>query len=249
VKPLASRVALLLCPLLACLAPGSPAPVQSAPASDVLRRESIAFEDGTAEFVVRTAHAEGPRPLILALHYGGPPTRWHGGGLIRKLVGPAFRELDAVIVAPTCPGGGWTRPRCEAIALRVLDHALASYPVDRARVLVTGFSMGGMGTWHFATRHAQRFSAAVPVAGRPLEHELPGIPVWALHSSDDEIVPIAPSQAAASRLAERDPRSHLEIVAGITHHQTARFAEPLARAVPWVRGIWSGKRLGARSQP
>ncbi len=52
-------------------------------------------------------------------------------------------------------------------ALDVLDHALADLPVDRDRVLLTGHSMGGHGTWHVGLAHSDRFAAAAPEAGWP----------------------------------------------------------------------------------
>jgi poly(3-hydroxybutyrate) depolymerase len=233
------RLALLLAlGLAACQPTQKPVLAPVAAGSEELRQETIRVAGANAEFVVRLPAAKGRRPLILALHYGGKPTPWYGEGLIERLVGPAFRELDAVIVAPTCLDGSWASVRCEAIAIGVLEHALASYPVDPERVLVTGFSMGGMGTWHLASKYPDRFSAALPVAGRPPAGPLPSIPVWALHSTDDELISIGPSQAVFPALTARDPRSHLEVIEGVTHYQTSGFADPLARAVPWIRSIW-----------
>ncbi|MBM3314121.1 hypothetical protein FJY70_05975, partial [candidate division WOR-3 bacterium] len=52
-------------------------------------------------------------------------------------------------------------------AIEVLDRALAGLPVDRDRVLLTGHSMGGHGTWHIGLAQADRFAAAAPEAGWP----------------------------------------------------------------------------------
>jgi poly(3-hydroxybutyrate) depolymerase len=229
VLPVALWIGLALAPELAL--------AQAAPAPDVLRRQTIQVNGAEVNFVVRMPRTAGPRPLILALHFGGTPTRFYGLGLIRDLMGPAFAELDPVIVAPTCFDGSWQRPRCEANALAVLDLALRDYPVDPARVLVSGFSMGGVGTWHFATKFPERFMAGIPVASRPPTRALPTIPMWALHSTDDEIFPIARTLDAIRPLLERDPRSVFEVIEGVTHFQTARFAEPLSRSVDWVRGV------------
>lgn len=53
----------------------------------------------------------------------------------------------------------------EVDTFEALDHALAHYPLDPARVSVRGFSMGGAATWHIAAHHAGRWSAAAPGAG------------------------------------------------------------------------------------
>jgi hypothetical protein len=49
--------------------------------------------------------------------------------------------------------------------LRTLDWALAHYPIDPARVSITGISMGGTGAAHFALRFTDRFSAGAALAG------------------------------------------------------------------------------------
>jgi len=75
------------------------------------------------------------------------------------------------------------------------------------------------------------------VAGRPPTRALPTLPIWALHSTADEVIPIGPTRVAIDRLLERDPRCVLEVIDDVTHFETARFAEPLARAVAWIRGV------------
>jgi len=52
-------------------------------------------------------------------------------------------------------------------AIEVLNHALTDLPIDRDRVLLTGHSMGGHGTWHVGLTHADLFAAAAPEAGWP----------------------------------------------------------------------------------
>src|SRR5262245_46076997 len=105
-------------------------------------------------------------PLVLALHYGGSPNR-AGHGVLSILVAPAFSALGAIIVAPDSVGGPWSEPENERAVNALLDAVQASYRIDKRRVAVTGFSMGGAGVWHFAGKYPERFSAAIPVAGRP----------------------------------------------------------------------------------
>ena len=42
-----------------------------------------------------------------------------------------------------------------------------SYAIDQKKVVVTGFSMGGRGTWDWADKYPDRFSAAIPISGTP----------------------------------------------------------------------------------
>lgn len=49
-------------------------------------------------------------------------------------------------------------------ALEVLELGAARFEHDPARVYLTGHSMGGWGTWHVASLHADRFAAIGPAA-------------------------------------------------------------------------------------
>ena len=41
-----------------------------------------------------------PRPLVLALHPGGPPMKGYGAWFAAEIVSPALGTLDPIVVAP-----------------------------------------------------------------------------------------------------------------------------------------------------
>ncbi len=53
----------------------------------------------------------------------------------------------------------------ETDVLEAIDWACEHYPVDRNRIVLMGFSMGGAGVWHLAAHYPDRFVAASPGAG------------------------------------------------------------------------------------
>src|SRR5688572_12387754 len=83
-----------------------------------------------------------PVPLVLALHFGGNPAG-AGSGVLNILVRPALEELGAIIVAPDSVGGQWTTAENERAVNLLLDGVLNSYNIDRKKIVVTGFIMGG----------------------------------------------------------------------------------------------------------
>jgi predicted peptidase len=183
-------------------------------------------------------------PLVLALHFGtgGGPSTGAGRAVLDILVGPGLEELGAIIVAPDSIGRGWDTADNERGVNTLLDGVLASYSIDDKKIVVTGFSMGGHGTWHFASKFPERFSAAVPLAGRPPE-SVAGwkVPVLAIHSRNDQVVPIGPAEMRIAELKKTGARAELIALTGITHYETYRFVDSLKRAVPWLRETWAGK--------
>jgi predicted peptidase len=68
-----------------------------------------------------------------------------------------------------------------------------------------GYSLGGIGTWHFATAFRDRFMAAIPMASAPRRanpEAARDLPLYVIHSQADRILPIEDDAAAVKRLRE-----------------------------------------------
>jgi predicted peptidase len=182
-----------------------------------------------------------PVPLILALHFGvqGGSASGTGRDVVQVLIGPALADLGAIIVAPDSVRGDWSSPENEKAVNALLDMILAHYSIDKKKVVVTGFSMGGTGTWHFAEKYPERFSAAIPVAGRPPASASGWrLPVLAIHSRDDQVVPFDPTAARIDELQKAGVNAKLIPLTGITHYETYRFRDALRQGVSWLREVW-----------
>lgn len=182
-------------------------------------------------------------PLILALHYGGSPSRGKGAAYLKTLVEPAFRDLGALILAPDCPGQDWTDPRSVAAVLVLLDHAMRTWPVDPERTAVTGYSMGAMGAWHLAQEHPERFRAAIPVSGAPLQDKPVVIPVYTILSDHDEVIEGGPARRAVKAMRREGVEARVVMLPdGPSHYRFEDFVLPLRRSVKWLQKVWSEPR-------
>ena len=76
-----------------------------------------------------------------------------------------LERLEAIVVAPGGHFNAMYRDVGEADVMRVTDWAIAHYPIDEARVTITGPSMGGIGSAACALHHPDRFAAAEPLCG------------------------------------------------------------------------------------
>ncbi len=178
-------------------------------------------------------------PLVLALHYGGPVSPHYSTPFVTQLIQPGLDELGAVIVAPDCPGQGWSDPESEAVALWITDRVAQQLQTDPDRRMVTGFSMGGAGAWHMAARFADQFQVAVPIAGHPGElAPSVDIPIYAIHGTHDEVMPIGATDSAVSDLNLRGVRATLIAADGVTHYDTSRYVALLQGAVRAIEQQW-----------
>jgi len=185
-----------------------------------------------------------PCPLILALHYGGQVTPYYGKAFLRSLVLPALRDLDAVMIAPDCPGEGWTDPASERAVITLLQAIQKDYPINHRRLIITGYSMGATGTWDLVFKHHGLFAAAIPVSGMPprgITLNDPGTPVFVIHSRDDELFPLEAVRKFVRACESQKLPVELRVVAGLSHYRFDQFAPALREAVPWVKRIWESQ--------
>lgn len=104
-------------------------------------------------------------PLVLALHgYNGSPQ-----GIIEAFLDSKSRsakaEVDGFVVAPEAHGNTFYRGPGEYEAMSVLRLVRETFPIDEARISVTGVSMGGTGAAQLALRYSDTFAAAAPFCG------------------------------------------------------------------------------------
>lgn len=74
----------------------------------------------------------------------------------------------------------------------LIDEMVAKYDIDRNRVYISGFSMGGMFTYHAMNRMADTFAAFAPISGYPMgggnyTSSRP-VPIIHTHGTTDDVV-------------------------------------------------------------
>lgn len=168
---------------------------------------------------------EGPFPTVLMLHGWGASAHdlfslapfMHGGGaLVLCPQGPVSFEI-----AQGVPGFGWwpitqeREPEGAAFgeARRLLraffDGACQRYPVDRRKVVVLGFSQGGVMAFDLALAAPEQFAGLVALSSwlpdsladalpRSPAHE--NFPALLIHGARDDLIPVALAQEARQKL-------------------------------------------------
>jgi len=115
-------------------------------------------------------------------------------------------ELGVAVIAAKTRGQDWSIPgvpsqsRDETIDElayfdRVIDDAASRFPIDRERLLATGFSAGGMMVWNLICHNSDAFAAFAPIAGtfwvpEPETCTSPAANVVHIHGDADPIVPL-----------------------------------------------------------
>jgi phospholipase/carboxylesterase len=178
--------------------------------------------------LLHTAHVpagEGPFPTIVALH------GW--GASAHDLIGlaPVLQRGEALVLCPQGPvrvpvgpgyaghgwfpitGGGPLDPaefaRGKAAVAGFLDEALSRYPVNPRKLVLLGFSQGGVMAYDLALREPERFTALValsswlPAALAGTIPAQPGhahLPVLVMHGTEDPMIAVARGRESRDQL-------------------------------------------------
>jgi len=183
-----------------------------------------------------TAHVpagDGPFPTVLALHgfgasahdlIGLAPILHAGGALVLCPEGPA-----AFQIAEGMLGFGWWPIREEQeidpeafdearqLLRRFLDDACARYPIDPRKIVVLGFSQGGVMGYDLVLSDPTRFAGLValsswlpePVAQAiPQQEGLENFPALVIHGTQDPMIPVERAQESREILQKRGLNVH-----------------------------------------
>ena len=204
---------------------------------DAGRRYTLVIPDGYT--------GQEAAPLVISLHYGGGVTPFYGRGLLESLIEPALRDLGAILVAPDSAAGDWANSLAQQHVLELMDHVEARYNIDSERTLLTGYSMGGRGTWYLAARHPDRFKAALPIAGQPPPDSATvdwTIPLYVIHSAVDQVLSLEPNLAIVEQLGAEGVDIEFTVVSDLGHYEIPRYRPYVEGAIPWIRGVWESGR-------
>ncbi|ABG59303.1 CHU large protein; esterase-related protein, CBM9 module, carbohydrate esterase family 1 protein [Cytophaga hutchinsonii ATCC 33406] len=131
------------------------------------------------------------RPLLISMHglnqdpnYQKSQTKW-------ELVADTAKFI---VVYPAGINNSWdlSGNTDTDFILKIIDAMYTSYGIDRSRVYLSGFSMGGMMTYVAATKIADKIAAFAPVSGYPLSssnfNSSRVVPFIHIHGDADNVV-------------------------------------------------------------
>ncbi|MDR4479117.1 MAG: hypothetical protein R3B37_05125 [Nitrospira sp.] len=111
-----------------------------------------------------------------------------------------------ILVCPTYPAGAWFTRRAEDLVLATVRAVQQRYRIDPNRIFLSGMSNGGIGAWLIGMHHAPMFAGLAPMASGiddvlfPFLENLRATPVYIIHGSQDQVMPVELSRKLAGEL-------------------------------------------------
>lgn len=205
--------------------------------------------------------ADSPNPLVLNMHSLSVHHNQYRGGASSPPSYASFYEqigdrLDAIVFTPLGRGpDGWYLDEGLIDTMEAWSDVVSHYRVDPDRTVVTGYSMGGYGTYRLSTILPDSFASAVSVVGPPGNGIWPypgpppggedspdwtypqleatkNIPFWITHGVLDELVPVLGVRQQAARFAELGHEYRFALHPGEDHLSFA-FKDEWSREASW----------------
>lgn len=194
---------------------------------------------GFSLYVPESWDGRTPRPLVVALHGG----TGHGRDFLWSWLREA-RSREVLVLAATSQGRTWSIMGEDADAgpLRQMVEGVAGrYPIDRARVLLTGMSDGGTYTMLCGLREGMPFTHLAPACGvlhlgllgGGLERAR-GRPIYLVHGALDWMFPVYTARMAQQALTEAGARLVYRELPDLSHTYP-RDENP--RILDWLGGL------------
>ncbi len=186
-----------------------------------------------------SASDSNKRPLIISLHGGSTII----SNLYKNtdcLIQSGLESLDAYIISPSSKGIPWFDKLNQNQILALVDLASTTLPIDTNKILITGFSDGGVGSWFFSQFYSNIFSASIPMASSysGLAEEI-SVPMYVIHGSDDDLFPLAITEGLVNSFNAAGSNIEFVIAEGLTHTTYCEYASFLQDAAIWVDKTWN----------
>ncbi|MBC8374938.1 MAG: prolyl oligopeptidase family serine peptidase [FCB group bacterium] len=127
-------------------------------------------------------------PLSVVLHGSG---QWGSDNEWQLYEGLPWRAnaehygYNEFTIVPQAPTQDWGENNIATVH-EIIRSVIDEYPVDTTRIVVTGWSMGGGGTWRMLNHTPDLFAAAVTVSTvSGYQSGTKHVPAWMFHGSED----------------------------------------------------------------
>ena len=192
---------------------------------------SLKSGDDHRKYVVYIpTHYDGKKSLPVVLFLHGSGERGSDGVKQAQVgLGPAIlgnpEGFPAIAVFPQAKTT-WAANSADATAaLAALDEVVDTLKGDKSRVVITGLSMGGAGSWSIAAASTNRFAAVAPICGRGKTEstkELAKVPVWAVCGDADSAQTVLNTRAMVEAITAAGGHAKLTEYRAVGHNSWDR---------------------------
>lgn len=226
----------------------------SVPISTIVYKEPIPFQARLLK--PRVVEDNMEYPLIVFLHGAGErgnDNTIHLKSLPQQMASPDWQaKFPCYLLAPQCPKGmRWSSPLVSPKSnsterakqklydqiYQMIKQVSANNSIDTDRIYLTGYSMGGFGTWNIIAHYPDLFAAASPICGGgdpETVSKFVNLPLWVVHGDADQTVPVTESRKMIEALREAGGTPNYRELKGVKHDSWSQTYQNPEGMILWM---------------
>lgn len=163
------------------------------PGSHKLSHHSSVTNDNVSYWLHIPQDATTNMPIVVFLHGSGERNRIDAiknYGLINSAKNIYSDKFPFIAIYPSLKYTYWHDNNFLATLKTLIDSVVTTCNADKNKIIITGHSLGSMGTWDFVSQYGTYFSCAVPVSYQmriePTSYQnLTSVPIWGFCGNKD----------------------------------------------------------------
>lgn len=181
-------------------------------------------------------------PLVYSMHggVGGAGRQAHKG---LECFTSAWESINAFVISPNADRVQWYETYSQIKVTKLIALALENWPIDDSKIVASGYSDGGNGTWFLAEAYPDVFSAGIALAtsyntlnskGKPRRIRTP---LYVIHSSGDELFPLDQTAFWVERTTSSGSPIEFVIVDGLSHYTPCEYVSYFEDGIQWLQDV------------
>jgi len=122
--------------------------------------------------------------------------------------------------------------------VETLQKLIREDNIDPDRVVLVGFSMGGIGAWNVVVEHGHLWAGVIPVGGRGYRardvHRIGNMPVWVFNGADDSVTTLADAQKVVRAGELSGAQMTLTVLDNVDHVMSLGAAFNTPGLLEWI---------------
>ena len=173
-------------------------------------------------------------PLIVYLHGitgkgDDPDAMLSSDDFARWISDGTLGSIPAYVLMPQAPSSARDWIALSSNVISATEEVKAAYNIDPTNVSLTGFSMGGTGTWSIAASNPDEFARIAPCSGgvrgkKTMISALANVETWAFVGTEDKVVKPQSSIDLVSKLADSGSAARITTFEGASHTDVPALA-------------------------
>ena len=183
-------------------------------------------------------------PLVLSMH-GGVGGAGRTAHQYLNCLTNGLEEIEAFIISPNADRVQWYDLYNQKKVTKLIDLAIKNWPINEEKIVATGYSDGGNGTWFMAEFYPDIFSAGIAIstsyntltsAGKPRRINTP---LYVVHSTGDELFPFEQTETWVIRTKAIGSDITFVVADSLSHFAPCDYTELFHDGVVWLQEeVW-----------